>query len=66
MENNVTQYQEVDKKTYSVPEVAQILGIGVRSAYDLCQKTGLFRVLHFGRTVRVHKASFDAWFETSS
>lgn len=66
MEEIILQEQAVDKKTYSVPEVAQILSISTRSAYYLCSYTHEFRVLRFGRTVRIHKESFDQWFSSCS
>ena len=54
----------VEKKTYSVPEMAKILAISKRSAYQLCSRTSDFRVLHVSRTVRIHKESFDRWFSS--
>lgn len=67
MEKNiVSQDQECKKKTYSVPEMAEILGISYRSAYHLCNNTTNFRVLHLGRTIRIHKESFDRWFSKLS
>lgn len=66
MEKIIMQEQGVEKKTYSVSEMAQILGISTRSAYNLCNHTSEFRVLRFGRTVRIHKESFDKWFSSCS
>lgn len=66
MEENILQEQDVEKKTYSVPEMAKILGISRRSAYQLCSRTSDFRVLHVGRSVRIHKESFDRWFSSCS
>ena len=65
MNKTITQDRSIEKKTYSVPEIAQILGIKERNAYNLCRTTTEFRVLHLGRTVRVHKESFDDWFARS-
>lgn len=66
MEEQQTWDQEVIRKTYSVADVATILGISMRSAYHLCSHTDGFRVLHVGRTVRVHKESFEQWFSACS
>ena len=49
------------KQTYTVQEVAQMLDIPLRSAYQLCSATSEFKVKRWGRTVRISKASFDEW-----
>jgi len=49
------------KQTYTVQEVAQMLDIPLRSAYQLCSATNEFKVKRWGRTVRINKASFDEW-----
>ena len=41
--------------------VLQMLSISLRAAYTLCNTTTDFRVLHIGTSIRVSKASFDAW-----
>ena len=38
-----------------------MLSISLRAAYTLCNTTTDFRVLHIGTSIRVSKASFDAW-----
>lgn len=50
------------KRTYRVDEIQDILGIGRDAAYKLC-RSGLFRVVKVGKTVRISKKSFDAWLE---
>ena len=50
------------KSTYTVQEIAEILGISLRSAYNLCNDPMNFKVLHIGRSIRIHKESFDQWF----
>ena len=53
------------QRTYTVEEVAQILGISIRQAYYLCETTNEFKVLHIGkRCMRIHKESFEKWFST--
>ena len=47
---------------YRVDEIAQLLAISNRAAYNLCNTTKDFRVLHIGTSIRVNKQSFDSWF----
>ena len=42
-------------------EIAQMLSISLRSAYNLCNSTTEFRVLRVGGSIRIPKDSFDAW-----
>ena len=42
-------------------EIAQMLSISLRSAYNLCSSTTEFRVLRVGGSIRIPKDSFDAW-----
>ncbi len=65
MNFKATQAQRTDReeRTYTVPEIAGILKIKIRSAYALCSRNPPFQVIHIGRSVRVKKDSFDRWFE---
>jgi len=47
---------------YRVEEIAQLLAISPRAAYNLCNTTKDFRVLRIGTSIRVSKQSFDDWF----
>ena len=47
---------------YQVEEIAQLLAISPRAAYNLCNTTKDFRVLRIGTSIRVNKQSFDNWF----
>ena len=47
---------------YRVAEIAQLLAISPRAAYNLCNTTKDFRVLRIGTSIRVNKQSFDNWF----
>lgn len=47
---------------YRVEEVAQLLAISNRAAYNLCNSTKDFKVLRIGTSIRVSKQSFDDWF----
>ena len=49
------------KLVYTVEEIARMLAISLRSAYNLCNSTTEFRVLRIGGSIRVLKDSFDAW-----
>ena len=47
---------------YRVEEIAQLLAISPRAAYNLGNTTKDFRVLRIGTSIRVSKQSFDNWF----
>ena len=46
---------------YRAEEIAQILAISSRAAYNLCKSTKDFKVIRIGKSVRVNKQSFDNW-----
>ena len=50
---------------YPVEEIAQMLSISLRSAYNLCNSTTEFRVLRVGGSIRIPKDSFDAWLQAA-
>ena len=50
-----------ENETYTPQEIADILRMNVRCVYNLLKTTDAFRVLHLGRTIRIHKPSFDLW-----
>ena len=63
-----------DKRTYTVEEIAELLGIGRTSAYAqllgigrtsayALVKEGHFKVVRIGNAIRVSKRSFDAWLD---
>ena len=54
------------KLVYTVEEIARMLAISLRSAYNLCNSTTEFRVLRVGGSIRVPKDSFDAWLYRAS
>ena len=56
--------KSVGKRTYSVDEVREIVGISRRKAYDLCN-SDIFKVIRVGRALRVSKVSFDQWLDGS-
>ena len=49
------------KLVYTVEEIARMLAISLRYAYNLCNSTTEFRVLRVGGSIRIPKDGFDAW-----
>ena len=60
---NGTKQELPDKRTYTVEEIAHILGIGRTSAYILV-KEGHFKIVRIGNAIRISKRSFDEWLAT--
>ena len=65
--NQATDQQPIlfEKRTYTVPEIQDILGIGKNSAYSLV-KSGAFRTVRIGGSIRVSKKSFEKWLDEKS
>ena len=57
-----TQAAKLVPLVYRVDEIAQLLAISNRAAYNLCNTTKDFKVLRLGTSIRVSKQSFDDWF----
>lgn len=53
-------------QTYTAEQVATILGVSIRKAYQLCESTTDFKVIRIGRCLRIHRESFDRWFNDFS
>jgi len=52
------------QRTYTVEQIAEILGVSVRKAYTVCESTDEIKVIRLGkRCLRIHKESFDKWFD---
>lgn len=51
-----------EKRTYTVEEIAKILGIGRTAAYSLVH-SGVFKMVRIGSSIRVSKVSFDDWLD---
>jgi len=49
-----------NSQTYTVSDIAAILGIGRTTAYALA-KSGLFRTVRIGSAIRISRASFERW-----
>ena len=56
-----TDSPETTKLVYTVNDIARMLAISLRSAYNLCNSTTEFRVLRVGGSIRIPKGGFDAW-----
>lgn len=57
-----TEKVQGNKKTYTVMEIAEMLGIGRTAAYNLV-KENHFKVVKIGAAIRVSKKSFDDWLD---
>lgn len=52
------------KRTYTVDEIQDILGVSRPTAYNLVKKN-LFRSVRVGGSIRISKRSFDEWLDTA-
>ena len=57
-----TKAAKLEPLVYRVEEIAQLLAISPRAAYNLCNTTKDFKVIRLGTSIRVSKQSFDDWF----
>lgn len=57
-----TQAAKLMPLVYRVDEIAQLLAISNRAAYNLCNTTKDFKVIRLGTSIRVSKQSFYDWF----
>ena len=57
-----TQAAKLVPLVYRVDEIAQLLAISNRAAYNLCNTTKDIKVIRLGTSIRVSKQSFDDWF----
>lgn len=53
------------KRSYSVAEAAEILGVSKRSVYNLCAQN-VFKSVRIGTKLRISKKSFDDWLDGSN
>lgn len=60
--DNQCEIKPTQTLTYTVQEIAIMLQISIRKAYLFCEETQDFKVIRIGKSVRVHKESFDGWF----
>ena len=60
---NGTEKRSLECRTYTVSEIARILGVSRTQAYRLVQE-GLFKSVRIGNAIRISKRSFDHWLES--
>lgn len=60
---NGTEKRPLECRTYTVNEIARILGVSQARAYRLVQE-GLFKSVQIGNAIRISKRSFDHWLES--
>ena len=60
---NGTEKRPLECRTYTVNEVARILGVSRAQAYRLVQEN-LFKSVRIGNAIRISKRSFDHWLES--
>ena len=60
---NGTEKRRLECRTYTVNEIARILGVSQARAYRLVQE-GLFKSVRIGNAIRISKRSFDHWLES--
>lgn len=51
-----------EKRSYSVAEAAEILGVSKRSIYKLCSANA-FKTVRIGKKLRISRKSFDEWLD---
>ena len=59
---NGTEKRPLECRTYTVNEIARILGVSRAQAYRLVQED-LFKSVRIGNAIRISKLSFDKWLE---
>lgn len=60
---NGTERRPLECRTYTVSEIARILGVSQARAYRLVQED-LFKCVRIGNAIRISKRSFDHWLES--
>ena len=60
---NGTEKRPLECRTYTVNEIARILGVSQARAYRLVQE-GLVKSVRIGNAIRISKRSFDHWLES--
>ena len=55
----------LEKRTYTVREIADLLNVSSKAAYALV-KSGQFSYVRIGNAIRISKSSFDQWLDPTS
>ena len=63
-QNTNLRQAQPEKRTYSVPEIAEILQIRKSRAHALCEQSQ-FKPVQIGKYVRISKTSFDSWLDST-
>lgn len=64
MEALATQAKAAEKRTYTVKEISQMLGISENACYAFVKEMkDEFRSVRIGTSIRVSKKSFDKWLD---
>jgi hypothetical protein len=63
---NQCEINHIPTLTYTIKEIAAMLQISVRKAYLFCEESTDFKVIRIGKSVRVHKESFDCWLSSKT
>lgn len=50
-------------RTYTINDIAAILGIGRSSAYKLAN-SGAFKIIRIGNMIRISRKSFEEWLDS--
>jgi len=50
------------KEVYTANEIATMLKLSKRGAYNFMSSTNDFKVFRIGKSIRASKSSFDDWF----
>lgn len=50
---------------YKVEDIAGMLDVSTKTAYNLCNSTREFKVIRVGNKIRISKDSFDEWLARS-
>lgn len=61
-QTNNTSKTITERRSYSVAEAAEILGVSKRSIYNLCAMD-TFKTVRVGTKLRISKKSFDEWLD---
>ena len=64
LDEKVASLATTEKRTYTVKEIADILGISRNHAYDYINDMG-FHIIRIGAAIRIPKTEFDKWFDGS-
>lgn len=60
---NGTEKRPFECRTYTVNDVARILGVSQARAYSLVRED-LFKSVRIGNAIRISKRSFDEWLDS--